>query len=287
MFKVITVYKDNAMLSVTEREIQCKLLREGNMRFAYYFSLIISLLNPAVWYHETWRTASLTMSSFYCIELSFILIYHSRFWLFFSLLLKIIWNLTLKPTFQPNIVNKCYYEMLCISSFHIYIVIIARSQFSLRPRFCVYMAWRSCGSDPTCLDDTWSYSTSSWIHTRHVIYLYFAIKFCSYCDYFLLIYSVNTRPIVHVFLSWERDPSYVLSLSSWGVGWCWDPYPNHRSMAGVWLPLEANVICDIGLKWTLLLVLYNDSYWKLIFNLEIQQNTLFVIGLQTILRPCR
>lgn len=142
MFEVITVYKDSAVLSVTERETQCKLLREGNMRLAYDFSLIISLRNPAVWYHETWRTASLTMSSFHCTELSFILIYQSRFWLFFGLLLKIIRNLTLYISSEHCSLNECNYAMLCISSLHIYIV--ARSQFSLRPFFCVYMAWRSC-----------------------------------------------------------------------------------------------------------------------------------------------
>lgn len=116
MFKVITVYKDSAVLSVTEREIQCKLLREGNMRFAYYFSLIISLLNPAVWDHETWRTASLTMSSFYCIELSFILIYHSQLWLFFSLLLKIIYSSCHISVFRHQILFILWFFLLLIYS---------------------------------------------------------------------------------------------------------------------------------------------------------------------------
>lgn len=48
MFKVITAYIDGVLLSVTERESQCKMLRGRNMRFAYYFFLITLSRNPAV-----------------------------------------------------------------------------------------------------------------------------------------------------------------------------------------------------------------------------------------------
>lgn len=85
--------------------------------------------------------------------------------------------------------------MRCCAS-HLFIFTLLQDHNSLSVHSFVF-TWPGgrVGSDPTCLDDTWSYSTSSWIHTRHVIYLYFAIKFCSYCNFLLLlIYSVNTRP---------------------------------------------------------------------------------------------